>query len=73
MPANIMRLFLVGVMLSFGASSIHRLNTLFIGTDHQQFLSYNSNSLMGYFVFPALIYGVMCVIIPKRKYQVMSQ
>lgn len=38
MTANIMRLFLVGVVLLFGGSSIHQRNTLFIGIDHQQFL-----------------------------------
>ena len=42
MLANTMLLSFIGEMLSFGASYIHRLIILFIGTDDQHVLSYNS-------------------------------
>ena len=41
-----MLLFSIGAMLSFGASFIHRLNILFIGTDDQHVLSYNSKKFI---------------------------
>ncbi|MBQ6312945.1 MAG: hypothetical protein IJI30_06685, partial [Lachnospiraceae bacterium] len=41
MLENTIHPFFGGEMLLFGASSIHRQIILFIGTDDQQFLSYN--------------------------------
>ena len=55
MQVNTMLLSFIGAMLSFGASFIHRLNILFIGTDDQHVLSYNSALVMKLGIFTLLL------------------